>query len=73
MDSFFLAEPIDLSEVKAKNKTSNPENFRKYQLLPKTQVLLHKENVAHGKYGKTFCATCAKSSPRDSVSFHVKF
>ena len=69
MDSFFLAEPIDLSEVKAKNKTSNPKNFRKYQLLPKTQTLLHKENVAHGKYGKNM----AKSSPRDSVSFHVKF
>ena len=73
MDSFFLAEPIDLSEVKAKNKTSNPKNFRKNQLLPKTQTLLDKENVAHGKYGQTFCATCAKSSPRDSVSFHVKF
>ena len=35
MDSFFLAEPIDLVEVKAKDTfNKNPKRFRKYQLVP---------------------------------------
>ena len=35
MDSFFLAEPIDLIEVKAKDIfNKNPKKFRKYQLVP---------------------------------------
>ena len=35
MDSFFLAEPIDLNEVKVKDKfNKNAEKFRKYQLVP---------------------------------------
>ena len=35
MDSFFLAEPIDLIEVKAKDTfNKNPKKFRKYQLVP---------------------------------------
>ena len=35
MDSFFLAESIDLVEVKAKDTfNKNPKKFRKYQLAP---------------------------------------
>ena len=35
MDSFFLAEAIDLVEVKAKDTfNKNPKRFRKYQLVP---------------------------------------
>ena len=35
MDSFFLAEPINLNEVKTKDTINkNPEKFRKYQLVP---------------------------------------
>ena len=35
MDSFFLAEPIDLVEVKAKDTfNKNPKKCRKYQLVP---------------------------------------
>ena len=35
MDTFFLAEPIDLNEVKAKDAINkNPKKFRKYQFLP---------------------------------------
>ena len=34
MDSFFLAEAIDLVEVKAKDTfNKNPKRFRKYQLV----------------------------------------
>ena len=34
MDSFFLAEPIDLSEVKTKDTfNKNPKNFLQYQLV----------------------------------------
>ena len=49
--SFFLAEPIDLNEVKVKDKfIKNPKTFRKYQ-LPKrrhycTKKTLIVENVA---------------------------
>ena len=44
MDSFFLAEPIDFSEVKTKKTFNiNPRNFSKYQLVP--QTLLHKETL----------------------------
>ena len=68
MDSFFLADPVDLNEAKAKDTVNkNPKKFRKYQLVPYTQTLLHKEKVAHGKYGEHFCATCTKSSPCDSM------
>ena len=35
MNSFFLAEPIDLVEVKTKDTfNKNPKRFRKYQLVP---------------------------------------
>ena len=35
MDSFFLAEPINLNEAKTKDTINkNPEKFRKYQLVP---------------------------------------
>ena len=35
MDSFVLAEPIDLDELKAKNIINkNPKKLRKYQLVP---------------------------------------
>ena len=35
MDPFFLAEPTDLNEVKAKdNFNKNPKKFCKYQLVP---------------------------------------
>ena len=35
MDSFFIAEPVDLNEVKAEDSINkNPKKFRKYQLAP---------------------------------------
>ena len=35
MDSFFLVEPVDLSEAKTKNTfNKNAEKLRKYQLVP---------------------------------------
>ena len=35
MDSFFLAEPIDHSEVKTKHTfNKSPKKFRKYQFVP---------------------------------------
>ena len=58
MDSFFLAEPIDLNEVQAKDSINkNPKKFRKYQLAPSTQALFHKEKLAYGKCGENFCIT----------------
>ena len=45
MDSFFLAEPIDLIEVKAKDTfNKNPKKFRKYQ-LPKRRHYCIKKNL----------------------------